>query len=67
MDASKARAKLASKRVSFHEVCEKEHELIRELRDLLRSYGPLWYTKELDTRLCEALAVSISLKDQTKH
>ena len=65
MDASKAMTKSASKRVSIHEIWEKQQELIRELHDLLRSYAPPWYTEELETRLCEGLAVSKSLKDQT--
>jgi hypothetical protein len=49
MDASNATAKSASKRVSIHEMWEKQQELNRELFDLLRGYGPPWYTEELDT------------------
>jgi hypothetical protein len=67
MGINKARAKSASKSESIHGECEKQQGLIRELRGLLRGYGPPWYTEEIDARLCEALAESSRPEDKTDH
>jgi hypothetical protein len=67
MDTSKARTRSASKRVSINGIWEKHQELIREVHEILRVYGPPWYTEEIDVQLCEALAESILLKDKTRH
>lgn len=57
-------AKSAFRRSSIHDVWEKQEQLNRELLELLRDYGPHWFTEELDIRLSEALAVSTRLKHQ---
>jgi hypothetical protein len=62
MDVRKAKRKSASKRVAMPEIYEKELQLLLELRDLLRNFGPPWYTEELDARLDKVLAPSNSLK-----
>ena len=43
---------------------EKQQKLIRELHNLLTSYGPTWYSEEIDIRLSEALAVPAPQEDR---
>ena len=38
-------------------VVEEMAELIRDLRALLESYAPMWYTEDMDTRVSETLAM----------
>jgi hypothetical protein len=66
MNINKAMTKSDSKQVNTMAVWEKQQELIRELHNLLTSYGPSWYTQEIDTRLSETLAMSASSGSQTK-
>ena len=44
-----------------------EEELICELHDLLRSYAPLWYTKDMDTRLRKCIGKFTQPSKRTKH
>ena len=60
MNTSKAETKTVSERVAMDAISERQRELIRDLHDLLRSYGPPLYTEEIDTRMSETLALSAS-------
>jgi hypothetical protein len=57
MNKSKAAAKSDSERVATGEIVERQQDLIRELHELLTTYGPTWYTEEMDSRLSETLAM----------
>jgi hypothetical protein len=46
----------SSDRLTPEQVAEELAELIRDLHELLESYAPLWYTQDLDTRVCDTLA-----------
>jgi hypothetical protein len=41
---------------------EKER-LLRDVLSLLRNYGPVWYTEELDSRLAKAVAGQVQSVD----
>ena len=49
-------ARRARTRLTPEQVAEELAELIRDLHELLESYAPLWYTQDLDTRVCDTLA-----------
>ena len=66
MNTSKAITKSASDQVPNQTICEKQHELLRELRYLLDAYGPVWYSKELATRLNEIIAKPIRFRPLRK-
>ncbi len=42
---------------------EKE-KLLREVLSLLRNYGPIWYTEELDSRLAKTVGRQVHLMDR---
>lgn len=53
MNRSKPETRTVSEQVAMDAMLERQRELIRDLHDLLSSYGPPWYTEEMDTRLSE--------------
>ena len=63
MNRSKAAVGSDSEQVATDEIVERQQELIRELYDLLTTYGPTWYTEEIDSRVSETLAMSTSTKN----
>lgn len=56
MTSSNLGARRARTRLTPEQVAEELAELIRDLHELLESYAPSWYTQDLDTRVCDALA-----------
>jgi hypothetical protein len=48
--------------MTAQEVVEELEELIRDLHELLESYGPLWYTEDTEIRVRETLARLALLK-----
>src|ERR1700730_18878497 len=60
MVRSKAAARSDSEQVATDESVERLQDLIRELHELLTTYGPTWYTEEIDSRLTETLAMCTS-------
>jgi len=61
MNRSKAAVGSDSEQAATDEIVERQQELIRELYDLLTTYGPTWYTEEIDSRVSETLAMSTSV------
>jgi hypothetical protein len=57
MNTSKAATKSGSEQVATEVVLDRQQKLIRELHDLLTTYGPTWYTEEIDSRLSKMLAM----------
>jgi hypothetical protein len=49
-------AKRGRTRLTAEQVAEELAELIRDLRELLESYAPSWYTEDLNTRILDTLA-----------
>jgi hypothetical protein len=64
MNARREIMKPAFERASIQAILEKRQELLRELRDLLDAYGPVWYTEELATRLNKIQAKSANSNKQ---
>jgi hypothetical protein len=60
MSRSKAAARSDSEQVATDEIVERLQDLIRELHELLTTYGPTWYAEEIDSRLRETLAMCSS-------
>jgi len=54
MDTSKTTRRTNRGGVSDSSILRRQLALLREL---LTSYGPAWYTEEMDKRLCETLAI----------
>ena len=52
----KVKESTVSAQMSPKPVPEELAELVRELHDLLRSYSPMWYTEDMDARVCATLA-----------
>jgi hypothetical protein len=67
MNTSKAKTKSDSQQMAIMAVLEMQRNLIREMRDLLTSYAPPWYTEEMDTRVSKALAIPTAPRSQTRH
>jgi hypothetical protein len=61
VNRSKTAARSASGEVTTKEIVQRQHDLIRELHELLTTYGPTWYTEEIDLRLSETLAMGTSV------
>jgi hypothetical protein len=49
------------------EQLREEQRLLRDVLSLLRNYGPLWYTEELDSRLAKAVAGKIHSVDRAAY
>ena len=58
MNTSKHETKTASERVDKDARLRQQREIIRDLHELLKSYGPPWYTEEMDSRLRKTLSSS---------
>ena len=66
MHVRKAATTSNSEQAATRTILERQQELILELHDLLTSFGPSWYTREIDTRLNKTLAMSRST-NRTTH
>jgi len=64
VNASKPVTRSNSEQVATDALLERQQELIRELHELLTTYGPVWYTAEIDARLSEALAMSTPARNR---
>jgi hypothetical protein len=61
MNRIKGATRSDSEQVTTDEIVERQQDLIRELHELLTTYGPTWYTEEIDSRLSETLAMCTSV------
>ena len=66
MHVRKAATTSNSEQAAIRAILERQQELILELHALLTSFGPTWYTREIDTRLSKALAMSPT-RNRTTH
>ena len=55
---SKGMAKSSTLRGKTSSTVNEQQQLLRELRDLLTSFAPAWYTQEMDNRLVAAIGKS---------
>lgn len=55
-DFQKVRRTAGSTLTATKPMAEELTDLVHDLRELLESYAPLWYTEEMDTRVNETLA-----------
>lgn len=49
-------ARRARRRLTNNQVVKELVKLVRDLHKLLKSYGPSWFTEDLDTRVLDTLA-----------
>jgi len=57
MDTSEAIRRSNPGEMTTSSIVARQQDLIRELCELLTSYGPTWYTEEIDKRLSKMLAM----------
>jgi len=55
MNTAEAKTGPRTTQMSPKQVLEELAELLRDLHELLESYGPLWYKQEMDHRIVQML------------
>jgi len=53
MNTRKPKTRTVSEQAAIDAILKRQLDLIHDLHDLLSSYGPPWYTEEMDARLSE--------------